>query len=134
MQDRHGFNRVDESGLAGINKLKDLLANPPREVVEELAKETENPELLAQIADDRATEIAHEFRRRNPDYMKCDENWRSIVETMAHNLLGETGLEADDAQEQLIDGGHWTLQNLEAAYHALDRQGHWNTPRTSRAR
>ena len=37
LQDRHGFNRVDESGLAGINQLKELLANPPREVVEELS-------------------------------------------------------------------------------------------------
>jgi len=35
LQDRHGFNRLDESGLAGINQLKELLANPPREVVEE---------------------------------------------------------------------------------------------------
>lgn len=36
LQDRHGFNRIDESGLAGINQLKQLIANPPREVVEEL--------------------------------------------------------------------------------------------------
>jgi hypothetical protein len=49
LQDRHGFNRVDESGLAGINQLKELLANPPREVVEELARETGNPELSAQL-------------------------------------------------------------------------------------
>jgi hypothetical protein len=34
LQDRHRFNRVDESGLAGINQLKELLAHPPREVVE----------------------------------------------------------------------------------------------------
>lgn len=68
LQDRHGFNRVDESGLAGIHQLKELLANPPREVVEELARETGNPELTAQLADERATEIAHEFRRRNPGY------------------------------------------------------------------
>ena len=36
LQDRHGFNSVDESGLAGINQLRELLANPPRDVVEEL--------------------------------------------------------------------------------------------------
>ncbi len=36
LQDQHGFNRVDESGLAGINQLRELLANPPRDVVEEL--------------------------------------------------------------------------------------------------
>jgi len=46
----HGFNRVDESGLAGINQLKELLANPPLEVVGEIAKETGNRELLSDLA------------------------------------------------------------------------------------
>lgn len=133
LQDRHGFNRVDESGLAGINQLKELLANPPRDVVEEIAKETQNPELMSELAHDRAEDVAHEFRRRNPGYLKCDANWRSIVETLAHNFLGEDDLEAEDAQELLIANGHWTLQNLTAAYKALDRVGALeyasNTPR-----
>jgi len=50
LQDRHGFNRVDESGLAGITQLKELLANPPREVVEQIARETQNPGLLSELA------------------------------------------------------------------------------------
>jgi hypothetical protein len=50
LQDRHGFNRVDESGLAGINHLKELLSNPPSDVVEEIAKETQNPELMSELA------------------------------------------------------------------------------------
>jgi hypothetical protein len=123
LQDRHGFNRVDESGLAGINHLKDLLANPPREVLEEIAQATRNPELIAELADERAEQVANEFRRRNPGYLKCDANWRSIVATVAHNVLGEDDLEAEDAQELLISGGHWTLQNLTAAYRTLDRVG-----------
>jgi hypothetical protein len=81
LQDRHGFNRVDESGLAGINQLKELLANPPREIVEEIARETQNPDLISELAHERAEDAAHEFRRRNPGYLKCDANWRSIVET-----------------------------------------------------
>src|SRR4029077_4222915 len=117
------FNRVDESGLAGINQLKELLANPPRDVVEEIAKETGNPELLSDLADERAEEVAHEFRRRNPGYLKCDANWRSIVRTLAHDFLGEDDLEAEDAQELLIANGHWTLTNLTAAYKSLDRVG-----------
>jgi hypothetical protein len=123
LQDRHGFNRVDESGLAGINQLKELLANPPREVVEEIAMETRNPELISELANERAEQVAHEFRRRNPDYLKCDPNWRSIVETMAHNLLSEDDLETEDAQDRLISGGHWTLPNLTTAYKELDRAG-----------
>jgi hypothetical protein len=123
LQDRHGFNRVDESGLAGINQLKELLANPPREVVEELARETGNPELIAELADERAEAVFHEFRRRNPAYLKSDFNWRCIVETMAHNLLAEDDMDTDEAQNFLIESGHWTLTNLEAAYKALDRVG-----------
>jgi hypothetical protein len=46
LQDRHGFNRVDDAGLAGINHLKELLANPPRDVIEEITKETQNPDHL----------------------------------------------------------------------------------------
>jgi hypothetical protein len=123
LQDRHGFNRVDESGLAGINQLKELLAHPPREVVEELARETGNPKLISELADERAEEVVHEFRRRNPDYLRSDSNWRCIVETMAHNLLGEDDMDPNEAQDLLIENGHWTLTNLEAAYKALDRVG-----------
>jgi hypothetical protein len=123
LQDRHGLNRVDDAGLAGINQLKELLSNPPREVMEELAKDTNNPELISELADERAEEVAHEFRRRNPGYLKCDANWRSVVETMAHNLLGEDNIEAEEAQELLISAGCWTLENLTASYKALDRVG-----------
>lgn len=123
LQDRHGFNRVDDSGLAGINQLKDLVANPPREVLEELARETANPELVSQLAEERAEAVAREFRRRNPGYLKCDANWRAMVQTMALNFLGEEDLDADEAQDLLISQGHWTLANLEAVYQAVDRAG-----------
>jgi hypothetical protein len=123
LQDQHGFNRVDESGLAGINQLKELLTNPPRDVVEEIAKETQHPELMSELANERAEDVANEFRRRNPGYLKCDANWRSIVETLAHNCLGEDDLEAEEAQDLLIANGYWTLQNLTAAYKSLDRVG-----------
>ena len=137
LQDRHGFNRVDESGLAGINQLKQLLANPPREVVEELVRETRNPALAEELADERATDIANEFRRRNPGYLKCDANWRAIVQKMASDLLYENDMPADEAHDRLVSEGHWTLANLEAAYKALDRDGALaypaNQPRPLRA-
>src|ERR1700757_663297 len=123
LQDRRGFNRVDESGLAGINQLKELLANPPREVIEEIAKETHNPELLSELAHERAEQVAHDFRRLNPGYLKCDGNWRLMVETLAHNHLAEDGLDVEEAQELLISNGYWTLQNLTSAYKSLYRVG-----------
>jgi hypothetical protein len=129
LQDEHGFNRVDESGLAGINQLKTLIANPPRDVMEEIAKETQNPNLISELADARAEEVAQEFRRQNPDYLKCDANWRSIVETLAYNCLGEENVEAEEVEDRLISGGHWTLENLTAAFKALDRAGALEYPR-----
>lgn len=80
---------VDEAGLAGVNLLKDLLANPPRDVIEELAEDTKNPEVISELAHERAEDVAHEFRRLNAGYLKCDANWRSIAGTLAHNFLGE---------------------------------------------
>jgi hypothetical protein len=129
LQDEYGFNKVDQAGLAGINQLRELLANPPREVVEELAKETGNPDLIANLAEDRAESVAKEFRRRNPGYMKSDANWRTIVQVLAHNCLDDDDLEVDEAQELLISGGHWTLSNLTAAFRALDRAGELEYPR-----
>jgi hypothetical protein len=123
LRDRHGFNCVDDAGLAGINQLKDLLANPPRDVLEEVAKETNNPRLISKLAQERAEQVALEFRRRNPGYLRCDANWRSMIETLAHNFLGEDNLEAEEAQELLITGGYFTVENLTAAFRALDRVG-----------
>ena len=78
---------------------------------------------MSELAHERAEDAAHEFRRRNPGYLKCDANWRSIVESLAHDFLGEDDLETEDAQELLIANGHWTLPNLTAAYKSLDRVG-----------
>jgi hypothetical protein len=91
--------------------------------MEELAKETNNPELISELAHERAEQVANEFRRRNPGYLKCDANWRSMIETLAHNFLGEGDLEAEQAQDLLISSGYWTVENLTAAYKALDRVG-----------
>jgi hypothetical protein len=49
----------------------------------------EETELIGDLADECAERVANEFRRRNPGYLKCDANWRSIVATLAHNLLGK---------------------------------------------
>ena len=123
LEDRHGLNRVDDSGLSGINRLKELVANPPRDVIEEIASETRNPHLIRNLAEERATEIAREFCRRNPDYLKCDANYRSIVQTLAYNCLGVTDLDPEEAQDLLIEGGYWTVENLTRAFNALDRAG-----------
>src|SRR5437763_15569842 len=79
LQDRHGFNRVDESGLAGINQLKELLAPPPREVVGEIARGKGNPEVISGLAEESADDVAREFRGRNPDYLTADVHWRIIL-------------------------------------------------------
>jgi hypothetical protein len=61
LHDVHGFNRVDDAGLAGVNQWKQLLSNPPREVMEELAKETNNPELISELAQERVESTPEEL-------------------------------------------------------------------------
>jgi hypothetical protein len=46
-----------------------------------------------------------------------------MIETLAHNFLGEDDLDAEDAQELLISSGFFTVENLTAAFRALDRVG-----------
>jgi hypothetical protein len=46
-----------------------------------------------------------------------------MMETLAHNFLGEDDLDAENAQDLPISGGFFTLENLTAAFRALDRVG-----------
>ena len=58
-------------------------------------------------------------------YHRCPENWEKIVQTLAYNALGWAEDEAtvSDAQDELIQRGCWTLDNLTAAFKARSRVG-----------
>jgi hypothetical protein len=82
-------NCVDDAGLVGINQLKDLLANPLREVLEKLAKETNNPDLISKVAHERRTS-GPSVPTPPPGYLNCDANWQTMIETLVHNFSART--------------------------------------------
>lgn len=122
------FAPLDDRGLGlGSRALKqgiEELVNDV-EVQEQVAKETGNPELLQNLQNSRAEALVREFMRKNPSYHRCLENFDRLVQTVAYNALGwlEDEATAEEAQEELIRQGLFTIENLTAAFHALSRAG-----------
>jgi hypothetical protein len=120
------FAPLQDSGL-GASALKrgiEQLATDP-EVQLRIAQETGNPELLEDYQNSRAEMATREFLRRNPSYFRCPENWERIAQTLAFNALGwaEDEADAEEAEDELIQRGLWTVENLTAAFKALSRSG-----------
>jgi hypothetical protein len=122
------FAPLDDRGLGlGSSALKravEDLANDP-EVQEQVARETGNPELLKEWQYTKAEQVARDFMRQNPSYFRCQENWETLVHTLALNALGwhEDMATTEEAQEELIKRGCWIVENLASAFKALFRQG-----------
>ena len=129
--DRHGFSRVDTSGLGSVNKLRDLIENPTRDVLEEVARETRNPKLVEALTDERAEALAGEFIRRNPQYLRDDDNLEAIVDFLAQKYLHRSGDEfvsVDAAIRALMTAYGWTVDELSKAYRQLLREGALRVP------
>jgi hypothetical protein len=132
-EDRFGFNNVDLAGLASVNRLKDLIESPDDATLAELAAETGDPNLIAKVNDARAEEVARQFVAAHHDYYRTDENRESMILCLAYNVFGVEYDDAELAEQKLISGGHWTLQNLNAVFAALTREGVLETaPGTAR--
>jgi hypothetical protein len=122
------FAPLDDRGLGlGSSALKQAveeLANDPRGQ-EQVAGEIGNPELLEEWPYSKAEQVAREFMRLNPSYYRCQENWETLVQTLALNGLGwhEDMATTEEAQEELIKRGFWTVENLTSAFKAVFREG-----------
>jgi hypothetical protein len=91
--------------VSGSNQLKALAENPDREALEQIAKETGDPELIERLQDECENTEAKAFMAANPSYYRDDDNYDRIRE-----YLDERGLE-------------FNRQNLSTAYKALLRAG-----------
>src|SRR5215469_6670869 len=123
-EDKHGLNRVDTSGLGTVNRLKELISNPDRAALAELARD--NPEIAAQLQEDRATEIARQFVAANPRYLQTDRNFERIVSYLLQKHLGQDLRiyeDADEATLALLAAGVWSVPEITAAFRNLLRQG-----------
>ena len=76
-EDKYGLNRVV---VSGSNQLKALADNPDREALEQIAKETGDPELVERIQDERENVEAKAFVATHPSYFRSAENYQAIRE------------------------------------------------------
>jgi hypothetical protein len=104
-------------GAAALKRGLEELANDP-EVQEQVARETGDPEILEEYQNARAELAAREFLRQKPTYHRCNQNWKTIVRTLALTMLGwaEDEATAGEAQDELVRRGFWTVENLTAAF------------------
>jgi hypothetical protein len=100
--DKDGLNNVV---LSGTNQLKALAENPDREALEQIAKETGDPELVERIQDDREVAEARAFMAANPSYFRSDDNYDII-----RNYIEARGMV-------------FNRDSLAVAYKALSRAG-----------
>jgi hypothetical protein len=114
---------TDFSRSAGA--LRSFVSSPDADALERVGNETGNQNFLADVRDQRAERIVLEFKFRNPAYLPTDENFRSMVTTLAFNALppSEQGGDPRDLVDVLADRGHWTVENLQRVYDALNREG-----------
>ena len=108
---------------ASSSSLRQFVNTPDDEAVLRVAQESGNPDLLAEIRNERAGAVAREFKRRNSDYVASDENYDNIALVLANNLLGRSDLDTQKAVELLASRGEWNVSNIEAAWAALKREG-----------
>ena len=126
--DRHGFNRVDFG--PSIKGLQKFVNNPGVEALERVAKETANPELANQIAEQRTSDIAYQFINANPSYVPSDGNFEAVVEKLCfmHNQLPLARIDPAQASTELYLRGLWTVENLQAAFNELVEGGALEMP------
>jgi hypothetical protein len=104
-QDRHGFNKIDTSGLPTTNQLRTFIENPDAESLQRVGEETRNPDLLAEVTDLREEAEAQAFVQAHPEYQRDDGNLDKI-----QSWLSRRGLE-------------FKRDNISKAFKALVRSG-----------
>ena len=74
-EDKNGLNRVV---VSGSNNLKALAENPDREALEQIAKATGDPGLVARLEEDHEVAEAKAFMSANRSYYRTDENYETV--------------------------------------------------------
>jgi hypothetical protein len=130
-EDKNGLNRVDMSGLASENGLKTFLNDVGAgriddRTAEYLARETNDPKLLADVLDRKAAQVAEEFRKAQPDFYAIDRNFQLMLEEVSR-LAGMPDMiderDRDATIVTLYRAGYWTLPYLRQAFANLKESG-----------
>lgn len=79
------FAPLDSRGNSLKLAVEEMTQDP--EVIERVARETRNPDLLAQVTEEREMVEAKKFMAANPDYFGSDENYEAIRSYLAQHDL-----------------------------------------------
>jgi hypothetical protein len=101
-QDRHGLSRVD---VSGTNLLKAFVENPDQATLERVAQETNDPDLIERLEEDREDRVAADFLAAHPDYYRLDENYHALRDWLTDNNLPFDSPSLDRAFRALTKSG-----------------------------
>ena len=112
---RHWSDTPFDSG-----ELRSFIENPDVDAM----TETGSGDLLHDVRDRRAEEVAREFKRDCREYLPTDSNFDDILRTLSFNAFGVDHYDDADAMiDRPVQAGYWTVDNLTRVYEALDREG-----------
>jgi hypothetical protein len=126
--DKDGFNRVDVGGLP--NEIRSYVKGTkpiPSDVLDELVDQTGDENLAHDLLDRKGTQIAELFCKRNPKYVRSEENYRQLVETLCFNFALDLESYIDEdisgVVHELVRRDIFNVQTLTAAFEGLYDSG-----------
>jgi hypothetical protein len=119
--EQNDFLEINKSGLR--NFLRGIEGDD--DAIESAAKMPgASPDLKAEFADRKATEIAVKFKRAaGGRYLSTDENMDALVKTMAESALGYSNMDSEELVTRLQDAEFWTVENLLTVFDELFNSG-----------
>jgi hypothetical protein len=123
--DKNGFNRVDFRQGFSAPSVEEMLANP--ETREALAERDSN--FREQYAEEMVEKVCSQFLQKYPDYLDTGKNYKALVQEMAAKLLKNNRLSDEDAERELLETGHWTVDQMSNCYRYLLKAGKLDVPR-----
>jgi hypothetical protein len=123
--DKNGFNRVDIRQSFSAPTVEEMLANDDtREALAAI-----DPNFRDQYAEEMVEKVCGQFRQKHSDYLCTDRNFSTLVQEMAVKLLKKDFLSNDDAERELFDAGHWTVDQMSNCYRYLLKAGKIDVPK-----
>jgi hypothetical protein len=118
---KNDYLEVNRSGLRNFLEA----ADSDDSVIAEVARMPGgSPDLKAEFADRKATQIAVAFKRAaGGRYLSTDDNMDALVKTMAESALGYSNMDSEELVTRLQDAGFWTVDNLLAVFNELFNSG-----------
>jgi hypothetical protein len=123
--DKNGFNRVDLRQSFAAPTVEQMLANADTRA----ALAERDPNFREQYAEEMVEKVCGQFRQKHPEYLCTDRNFSTLVREMAVKLIKKDWLSDEDAERELFEAGHWTVDQMSNCYRYLLKAGKLDVPK-----